>query len=92
MLQGLGFRAVDTAVLGTQTDAFRVIFNTVAQPVLHKEETEDCRALLVELASTPGFLSDNALIARGLPGTLAPRSSGELIAETILRLSGEELP
>lgn len=91
MLQALGFQAVDTAGLGKRLSEYQVVFNTVPQPVLTKEETMFCRSLLVELASKPGFLSDNAVIARGLPGTLAPRSSGKLIAETILRLSGEGL-
>ena len=47
-------------------------------------------AVAVELASTPGMAGDNIISALGLPGKMAPESSGKLIAETFLRLSKEE--
>jgi hypothetical protein len=45
---------------------------------------EDC--VKIELASKDGMEGDDIIIARGLPGIHLPESSGELIAETFLRL------
>lgn len=91
MLQALGFQTVDTDNLGKRLPEYTVVFNTVPYPVFRIEETRSIGCLLVELASKPGFLNDNIIIARGLPGTLAPRSSGKLIADTILHLHKEGL-
>lgn len=89
MARALGFGAADMVGLGRLLSRFQVVFNTVPYPILHKEETAGCRALLVELASRPGILGEQVVSARGLPGIYAPESSGRLIAETILRLSRE---
>ncbi len=43
-------------------------------------------ALKVDLASIQGITDKDTLWARGLPGKLAPQSSGNLIARTLLRL------
>lgn len=84
-LTALGYRTQDTARL--RPDAFRLIFNTVPHPVL-----TDCHSdcIKIELASTDGMTGSNIITARGLPGQLAPISSGTLIAETILRYLKEE--
>lgn len=79
----LGLRAVDTAKLDLRP--YRVVFNTVPYPILHKEVAEKSRTLLIELASKPGLIGDSVISARGLPGVYAPESSGRLIAETILQ-------
>jgi hypothetical protein len=62
---------------------YRIVFNTA----------DNCRlqnipraCLKVDLASVPGICDADVIWARGLPGTLAPESSGKLIAETVLRL------
>ena len=48
----------------------------------------DCRgnALKIDLASCPGMLGDDVIIARGLPGKYVPESSGRLIARRLLAL------
>jgi hypothetical protein len=45
----------------------------------------DC--LKIDLASKPGIAGSDVIIARGLPGKMAPESAGHLIAKTILELS-----
>ena len=89
MAKALGFGAVDTASLDFRP--YRVVFNTVPYPILHKEGNEKCHSLLIELASKPGLAGDSVVIARGLPGIYAPESSGRLIAETILQRFREGL-
>ena len=79
MLSALGYNCVP--MLDLDTSAYRVIFNTVPVLVLHGGGD----ALKIDLASKQGILADDVLWARGLPGKDAPESSGQLIAETIIR-------
>ena len=60
------------------------------EPLLSEADTQSCGALLVDLASRRGMEDPRALWARGLPGKLAPLSSGRLIAQTVCRLWKEE--
>ena len=84
MLKALGYGAEDTANLSTT--AYRVVFNTVPQMVC-----PDCpgKALKVDLASRPGLGGADVIWARGLPGTMTPESSGQLIAGSVIRLLKE---
>lgn len=86
MLAALGYDAVSIPQLSNEANRFPVIFNTAPHPVLN---TADCApdAVLIELASSPGLIGSGIIDARGLPGKEAPRSSGELIGKTILRLT-----
>jgi hypothetical protein len=67
----------------SDTDRYRVIFNTV--PTLLLEQTSS-RCLKIDLASVPGIAGEDVIHARGLPGKKAPESSGELIARRLLQL------
>ena len=80
ILKALGYSAVDTGDL--DTTPYRVIFNTVPQMIC-----PDCPGdgLKIDLASKLGLGGEDVIWARGLPGKDAPESSGQLIAETILR-------
>lgn len=91
MLHALGYRTADTGELTSALPRFRVIFNTVPAPVIPEPQAEVCRpdCLKIDLASTPGIGGDGVIWARGLPGKLAPESSGRLIAETALRMAKE---
>ena len=80
MINALGYNAKDTFYL-TDSD-YQAILNTVPHPLL-KSENSEC--LKIDLASSPGILGEDVIIARGLPGKMAPESSGELIAHTILQ-------
>lgn len=90
MLQALGYATADTAKLAGLLPRFRLIFNTAPEMVLSEANLALCRnCVKIDLASKPGMEGSDVVQARGLPGIHAPESSGKLIAETFLRLSGE---
>ena len=81
MLEALGYKAADPACI---EGSFSVIFNTAPAPVL------DCpQGINIDLASCRGLAGRDVIWARGLPGIHAPESSGQLIADTVLRLIRE---
>lgn len=88
MLLALGYDTLPIEGLGYALLRYRVIFNTVPQPILSKEAmgfcSEDC--IKIDLASIQGMAGEDVLLARGLPGKIAPESAGRLIAKTVLRL------
>ena len=86
ILGALGYNTLSISQLSTEAARFDAVFNTAPQPVL---DSASCSAgaLLMELASSPGITGDGVIDARGLPGKEAPRSSGELIGKTVLRLA-----
>ncbi|MBO5323204.1 MAG: hypothetical protein J6A88_03780 [Oscillospiraceae bacterium] len=88
ILQGLSYGAEDIYKLHHGLLRYQVIFNTVPQPILCAGQTVHCRkdCLLIELASKPGIEGQNILNAAGLPGKYAPKSSGRLIASSVIRL------
>ena len=86
MAHALGYHAVPIEDL--DPSRYRLIYNTVPHPVLSREQLRLCRedCVKIELASTDGLEGDEIIVARGLPGIHMPESSGQLIAETFLRL------
>jgi hypothetical protein len=81
MLEALGYKAADPACI---EGSFSVIFNTAPAPVM------DCpQGINIDLASCRGLAGRDVIWARGLPGIHAPESSGQLIADTVLRLIRE---
>lgn len=88
ILRAMGYEAETLPLPAYILPRFRAVFNTVPAPVLSKEALAHCRpgCLKIELASWPGLEGDDIIEARGLPGKLAPESSGKLIARTVLRL------
>lgn len=91
--QALGYRAEDIPGLAPQLSLFRLLFNTIPAPILSQEALALCgpNCVKIELASRAGLEGEDIVIARGLPGTHMPESSGQLIARTYLRLSKEVL-
>lgn len=85
MLKALGYGAVDYSAFPADC---RLVFNTV--PGQHFETPFNC--VKIDLASQKSLSGEDVIWARGLPGIYAPESSGNLIAETILRLCKEEIP
>ena len=83
MLQALGYAAVDYSHLPEST---QLVFNTV--PGQNFENISGC--VKIDLASQRSLPGEDVIWARGLPGIIAPETSGRLIAETILRLFKEE--
>ncbi len=91
MIRALGLSAIETQEAGLIAAKFPVIFNTVPAPVLRSEDfPRSSHNLKIELASVDGLEGGDVVIARGLPGLLAPQSSGDLIARTLLRKIQEE--
>lgn len=82
MLNALGFQAASLEDLNA--DQFQIIYNTAPAPVLHRSHTHP-DALCIDLASQKGIHGDGVLWAKGLPGKMAPETSGALIAKTALR-------
>lgn len=92
MLAALGYRVLPDVPENCDLTHFRLIFNTAPAPMLSEEKTtalDSC--LLFNLASTPGMAGERVITARGLPGLLAPESSGQLIAQTVQKLWKEEM-
>jgi len=78
MIEALGYKS--SSIEEIRTENYRLIINTVPAMVLpHAPGT----ALKIDLASVPGIGGRDVLWARGLPGLLAPESSGALIAQVI---------
>lgn len=82
--------------LVTVLPAAEIIINTVPAQVLGKEELAKVRpeALIIDLASPPGGtdfeeakrLRLKAILAPGLPGKVAPKTAGKILATAIPRL------
>lgn len=78
-----------------------LIFNTVPAPVLTGEVLEKVspEAVIIDLASAPGgtdfrkaeSLGIKAVLAPGLPGKVAPKTAGRVLARVITRLLVEEM-
>jgi len=86
-LASLGYASIDIGQI--DTEKYGLILNTAPEPVL------PCcpgNAVKIDLASRPGIPGEDVIHARGLPGKLAPHSSGKLIAQRISAyLKGKEV-
>ena len=92
ILTALGYDALDPSGLNINLSRYRLVFNTAPTVVVDEGKSQffrkDC--LKIDLASKPGILDPDVICARGLPGKLAPETSGELIARTAIRLAHEQ--
>ena len=94
MVRALGMRAVLSDELETAVSQTQMIFNTAPAMVLGGNILSKTRrdVLIIDLASKPGGvdlelareLGINTIWALSLPGKVAPVTSGEIIADTIL--------
>ncbi len=93
MLHALGYPAVPISQIEKLLPKCRLVFNTVPELLLHREQTQPhTKCLFVDLASRPGMQGEHVLWARGLPGIYAPESSGRLIARRFLQICKEGSP
>ena len=85
MAASLGFDTLD--ISQAQPEGYRLIFNTVPCMVLPQ-----CpgNGLKLDLASRRGLGGLDTAWERGLPGRLAPESTGELIARRVLAILEKE--
>lgn len=77
------FRAVSLSS-APEAKKYKIIFNTV--PALLYDCTQFPGSTIIDLASKPGISGNTVIRARGLPGKMAPDSSGSLIAKTVLSM------
>ena len=85
LLSSLGYNALKPSQVDLAQ--YRLIFNTVPTMLF---PVCPGNGLKIDLASRLGLGSEDVLWARGLPGKHAPESSGNLIANTLIRVLGKE--
>lgn len=78
MIDALGYKSC--AIEEIRAEQYRLIINTVPAMVL---PSAPGTGLKIDLASVPGIGGAGVLQARGLPGLLAPESSGALMSQLI---------
>lgn len=94
-----GCNSVHISQIDEKLQDFDIIFNTVPQVILDRSRLERLKsnALIIDLASKPGGvnfevareLGVKVVWALSLPGKVAPITSGEIIACTILNILSE---
>jgi dipicolinate synthase subunit A len=97
----LGCRPVPFGATADEVGRAEVIFNTVPAMVLGAGMLSRVKkgTLIVDLASPPGGtdfvaareLGLKAILAPGLPGKVAPKTAGEIVATVLLELIADEL-
>lgn len=87
MASSLGYGTFPLNGIAPRLPRYRLLFNTVPAVILPEPLTGSCGqdCVMIDLASVPGIEGSRVIPARGLPGKMAPESSGNLIANTILR-------
>lgn len=88
MLTALGYHTLNTNEAGQHLQDYRLVFNTVPYPIISAEQVEPLieHCIFIDLASELGIAGKGVIWARGLPGKEVPESSGQLIADTIMRI------
>ena len=85
ILEALGYNSIDPQRLNSLRN-FTLIYTTVPQPVLSSEQlTFSSGCIKIDLASRQGLNGKDVIWARGLPGQYAPKSSGKLIADILVK-------
>ena len=93
LVRAFGYGAADIQSLPHLLSCSDVIFNTAPAHILEADIMDAHPACIaIDLASIQGLEGSHVIWARGLPGKLAPKASGQLIAETILRKGKEVFP
>ena len=94
----MGMRTVDFSYLDECVEEADVFFNTVPEKIVGASSLMGAKnTLIIDLASKPGGidmekakdLGVKVIWALGLPGKVAPRTSGNIIKETILNILSE---
>ncbi|MGB9791508.1 MAG: dipicolinate synthase subunit DpsA [Thermacetogeniaceae bacterium] len=98
----MGYRPVVFSRLQQHVGEADIIFNTVPALVLDENILMAMKkdVLIVDLAAAPGGtdfaaankLGINAILAPGLPGIVAPKTSGKILAQVIPQLILREIP
>ncbi|GEN86451.1 dipicolinic acid synthetase subunit A [Oceanobacillus sojae] len=96
----MGLNAVPLHDLSNQTENCDILINTIPSLVVTKEAIRNLpnNAVIIDLASKPGgtdfeFAKKrgiNAILARSLPGIVAPRTAGKILANVMEQILEEE--
>lgn len=84
MAEALGCSSLDFCDVPGKLSDYQILFNTVPHQTIDSTIlNRHSNCIKLDLASAPGMICDDIIIARGLPGKYAPKTSGKLIADTI---------
>lgn len=99
MIDFHGYGAMSLSDLSKKVNEFDIIFNTVPTLLLNEDALKNTKkdTLVIDLSSRPGGVDFNiarelgikTIWALGLPGKIAPVSSGEIIKNTIMNILKE---
>ena len=90
LIRAFGYQSLEPQSIAFALSRFDLIFNTAPAQILGPELLDQHpRCIPIDLASVQGLYGKHVILARGLPGKLAPRASGLQIADTILQLGKE---
>jgi len=92
--EAFGYESIDTGNINSSPLDYDIIFNTVDAEVINRESLKNTRCrCMIDLSSKGGFdlriakeSGITAIKAPGLPGIVAPKTAGEILAKTILDL------
>lgn len=89
----MGLNAIPLEELASQTTDCDLLINTVPAPVVNQDAIQNLppHALIYDLASKPGGTDFayaekrgiKAILARSLPGVVAPKTSGKILADVV---------
>ncbi|WP_284140001.1 MULTISPECIES: dipicolinic acid synthetase subunit A [unclassified Virgibacillus] len=92
----MGLQAIPLNNLPDYTEQCDLLINTIPAPVITKEAIQQLpsHALIFDLASKPGgtdfdFAKQRgikAILARSLPGVVAPKTAGKILADVIIQI------
>ena len=97
----MGYQAVSFDELEDQVSQAEILFNTVPTLVINQNVLLRCskEVLIIDLASQPGGtdfqaaerLGIKAILAPGLPGKVAPKTAGRILAQLLPGLIYNEI-
>lgn len=92
----MGLKVIDFTELNGQIHQGEFVFNTVPKMILDKNMLDQMNkeAIIIDIASSPGgtdfsyakSLGITALLAPGLPGKVAPKTAGKILAQVYPQL------
>lgn len=98
----MGFEPLDLGALRSEIRPVDLVFNTVPAPILTADVLAEMKpsAFILDLASAPGGTDFHfaekrgirALLAPSLPGLVAPKTAGKILADVLTRLIAAQKP
>jgi dipicolinate synthase subunit A len=97
----MGLTAIPLSQLARYTDQCDLLINTIPSPVINREAIQalQSHALIIDLASIPGGTDFDyaqqrgiqAILAKSLPGIVAPKTAGKILADVIKQFLNERV-